>query len=119
MVKSQQRLEAWLGGSTRAHTTLSVDGHVVGGARQQLNWPGGYIPLGSVTLAPGTHRVVLRYDDGGLQPGNVGQEINPFAFGPLVFARQTAQRPVTTVPSAAARRLCGQRLDWIEALPAR
>ena len=111
-------LQASLGGSTRGRVTLSVDGRKVASARHQLNWAGGVIPLGTVRLAPGLHRVSLRYDDGGLTPGNLGQQINPFVFGPLVFSRDSNHRPITAVPSAQADRLCGQQLDWIEVLPA-
>ncbi|HEX4365142.1 MAG TPA: hypothetical protein VHZ75_11380 [Solirubrobacteraceae bacterium] len=116
---SKQNLGVWLAGSTRGTVALSVDGRIVGRARQQLNWAGGSIPLGSVRLAAGRHRIALRYDDRGPQPGNRGQELNAFSFGPLVFARETAELPVTTVTSAQAGRLCGRDLDWIEALPAR
>jgi hypothetical protein len=56
----------------------------------------------------------LRYDEGDLHPGSGGQ---PFPLGPLALAQETVNAPITYVPANEARRLCGKRLDWVEALP--
>ena len=117
LVRADGPVKLWLEGSARGRVTVAVDGHAVGSARHQLTWAGGFIPLGSMSLTSGTHRVTLRYADRGLQPGNLGQELNPFAFGPLVLARESADVPVATLTSAHWHCLCGRHLDWIEALP--
>ena len=111
------RFTAWLGGSVRGRMTLSIDDREVASVRHVLNYAGTYAQLGRVTLDAGLHEVTLRYDAGGLHPGAGGQQVNPFPFGPLVLARQTAALGVTVVRPSAARTLCGQRLDWIEVLP--
>jgi len=71
--------------------------------------------LGEREVPAGMHRVTLRYAAGGLRPGSGGE---PFALGPLVLGRATADLPVTYVRPADARSLCGKRLDWIEAASA-
>src|SRR5919204_654429 len=39
-----------------------------------------------------------------------------FPGGPIVLSRETADRPFFYVPASDARSLCGQRLDWVEAV---
>lgn len=116
-VASAAGMEVWLAGSMRARVTIGLDGRPVGSVRQQLNWPGGFTPFGVVGLSRGTHRLSLHYDDGGFAPGNVGQEVHPYGFGPVILGDQTAALPVLVVRAAQASTLCGRRLDWIEALP--
>ncbi len=117
-VASSGRMQLWMRGSTRGRTTVLVDGRRVASLRHELNWVGRYLPLGDVVLTRGEHRLTVRYDDGGLQPGNRGQRINPFYFGPVVLSSDPVALPVLKVPASQARKLCGRRLDWIEALPA-
>ncbi|HLM26417.1 MAG TPA: hypothetical protein VK304_05560, partial [Thermoleophilaceae bacterium] len=57
--------------------------------------------------------VVLRYHGADLHPGSAGEAASA---GPLVLGRETANRPVSFVPPSRARSLCGQRLDWVEAV---
>jgi hypothetical protein len=107
------RYTAWLAGDWFGRSSVTVDGHEVGAKREELNWPGLYTDLGSVELGSGPHSVALTYDTGGWHPGSGGP---PFSFGPLTLSRQDAREPVETVAPADARRLCGRRLDWIEAV---
>jgi hypothetical protein len=107
------RYTAWLAGDWFGESSVRVDGHEVGAKRAELNWPGLYSDLGSVELGAGQHTVALTYDTGGLHPGSGGP---PFSFGPLTLSRQDARDPVLRVPTSQARSLCGQRLDWIEAV---
>ena len=107
------RYTAWLAGDWFGLSSVSVDGREVGAKRAELNWPGLYTDLGSVELGAGTHTVALSYDTGGWHPGS-GAE--PFAFGPLTLSREDAREPVQRVRPSEARSLCGQRLDWIEAV---
>ena len=116
IVRRPGRFEIWLGGSTRGRTSILVDGRRVASARHRLNYINTSFPIGEVTLGRGVHEVVLKYEEGGLAPGNHGRGINSFVSGPLALSRDDADRPVVTLPASRARELCGQRLDWIEAL---
>jgi hypothetical protein len=107
------RYTAWLAGDWFGNSVVKVDGHEIGAKRAELNWPGLYTDLGRVELGAGAHSVDLTYDTGGLHPGSGGP---PFSFGPLTLSREDAREPFETVAPAAARRLCGRRLDWIEAV---
>ncbi len=107
------RYTAWLAGDWFGLSSVSVDGREVGAKRTELNWPGLYTDLGSVELGTGTHTVALSYDTGGWHPGS-GAE--PFAFGPLTLSREDAREAVLRLRPSEARSLCGQPLDWIEAV---
>lgn len=112
-VQRRGRYGVWLGGSFRDGLETAVDGRRLSSLRNQLSWSGLYTQLGEVSLAPGTHRVTLRYGGPDLRPGSGGAQ---FALGPLVLGRTTAELPVTYVQPSEARSLCGKRLDWVEAL---
>ena len=108
------RWGVWLGGSYRDRLDASIDGRRITTVRGHLEHFGQYTDLGELGLARGTHSVVLRYGGRDLHPGSGGAQ---FEMGPLVLSRTTAELPVTYVPPAdAQRRLCGKRLDWVEAL---
>jgi hypothetical protein len=107
------RYGAWLGGSFRGRVKLAIDGRVTRTARHELSHAGPWIPKGELTLEPGLHRVVLSYEEGDLHPGSGGQ---PFPLGPLALAPETVNGRIIHVPATSARRLCGKRLDWVEAL---
>ena len=57
--------------------------------------------------------VKLAYDTGGWHPGSGGR---PHSFGPLALSRSDAREQVLKVAPSHARTLCGQRLDWVEAV---
>jgi hypothetical protein len=103
----------WLGGSFRRTVTAVVDGRELGSATDQLNNTGQWTPIGMGHLVRGSHRIVLRYGGSRLAPGAGG---DPFAMGPLILGTTTADIPVRFLRPAAAPTLCGQRLDWVEAL---
>ena len=105
--------EVWVGGSFLGRVSATVDGRRVGSAWHQLEWTGQYVELGSLRLGLGDHTVALRYAGGGWRPGTHG--VAPFPLGPLVVAPVEARRLVSVAP-ANARSLCGQRLDWVEAV---
>jgi hypothetical protein len=113
-VPTAGRYGIWLGGSFRDRLEVDVDGRRVATLRNQLNYGGQYTELAEVTLRPGAHDVALRYGGPDLHPGSGGVQ---FGMGPLVLSRTTAEVPVTYVPAANARSLCGHSLDWVEALP--
>jgi hypothetical protein len=104
---------AWVGNSFRAHLEVLVDGHDLGGARQQINVIGQYTPFGTIPLKAGRHLVALRYSGPDWRPGSGGA---PPPTGPVVLSDQTADLPVSVIAPSSARSLCGRRLDWVEAL---
>jgi hypothetical protein len=112
-VPEEGRYTAWLAGDWFGNSSVTVDGREVGAKRAELNWPGVYTDLGAVELAAGRHDVDLTYDTDGPHPGSGGP---PFSFGPLTLSREDARDPVETISPSDARTLCGQRLDWIEAV---
>jgi hypothetical protein len=107
------RYGVWIGGSFRGRVEVDVDGVSAGSTRNQLSHGGEYAQLGSLSIPPGRHRITLHYERGFFHPGNAG---DVFPLGPIVLSRETADRPFFYVPTNSARSLCGQRLDWIEAV---
>jgi hypothetical protein len=108
------RYELWLGGSFRTRLRVDVDGMPVADLRYRLNDEGDYTGLATTDLSRGTHVVRLRLGGAGLPPGSGGYA---FGLGPLVLGTATAADvPVRLVDPANAGSLCGQRLDWVEAL---
>lgn len=106
------RYGIWVGGAFRRELDVLVDGTVVSAHRHELSHSGQYLPLGETPITAGVHRVALRYGDEDLHPGS-GEP--PFYLGPLVLARP-GDSTVRFVRPRAARSLCDQRLDWVEAL---
>ena len=90
-----------------------MDGRRIAVSRNHLEHFGQYTQLGELELARGAHRITLRYGGADLHPGSGGTQ---FEMGPLVFSRTTAELPVTHVRPSDAGSLCGENLDWIEAL---
>jgi hypothetical protein len=103
----------WIGGSFRGRVEIDVDGRAAGSMRDRLSHGGSYAQLGSLRLGPGHHQLALRYSRGFFHPGNDGAT---FPLGPLILSRETADRAVFYTPVPRAASLCGQRLDWIEAV---
>ena len=112
-VPSRGRYGVWLGGSFRDRLEVTVDGRWLAALRNQLNNASQYTPLSQLELGRGKHVFALRYRGPDLHPGSGGPQ---FPMGPLVLGQTTADVPVTYVPSAKARTLCGRNLDWIEAV---
>lgn len=107
------RTVVWVGGAFRGRLEVSLDGRSLGSRRHELAHGGQYVAFGQTNLAPGRHRLTLRYDDGGLHPGSAG---GGFPIGPVVLAAPATERPVELIDPVQAGSLCGQRLDWVEAL---
>jgi hypothetical protein len=108
------RFEMWLGGSFRQPVTVFTDGRKLKTVGYRITLTPEYTDFGQVNWQPGVHRIDLRYGDRVLSPGSGGE---PFALGPMILGSGTADQPVTYLPSGRARALCGQVLDWVEALP--
>jgi len=105
--------ELWARGSVRGELVATVDGREVAVARHELNNSRQYVPLGTVELSAGAHRVALDYGGADLHPGS-GPGV-PGSIGPLV-AVPAADPSLVTVRPGSARTLCGRPWDWIEAV---
>jgi hypothetical protein len=111
-VPSAARYGIWVGGAFRRELIVRVDGEEVSTHRHELSHSGQYAPLGQALLTAGVHRVALHYGEADLHPGSGDP---PFYLGPLVLARPE-DVSVRYVSGPDARSLCGEPLDWIEAL---
>ncbi len=107
------RYEAWLEGSIRGKATLRVDGREVSSARHVLNNEGGYLSFGSLQLEGGPAELAVELAGPDLHPGSGGPQPE---VGPLVFGPARAEPEPFALPVSRAGELCGQRLDWVEAV---
>jgi hypothetical protein len=103
----------WLGGTIRDPAEITVDGRRISRIGAHLDYPGQYAELREVDLSAGRHQVSLRFDGSALAPGRGGSRLSS---GPMIVATTTADTPVMTLRSSRAQRLCGRRLDWVEAV---
>jgi hypothetical protein len=114
-VPAAGRYDLFLQGSVRNRLALLVDGVEVGVVEEQLNEAGQFLYFGRVPLDAGSHEVELVLDDQTLAPGSGGA---PEPVGPLVLSPAANEDPrLLKLPAARAEELCGDRLDWVEALP--
>lgn len=104
----------WIGGSFTAAVSIRIDGRSAGTQSGELNWPNNFVPFGRVRLARGRHSFRLDYAGPSLAPGSAAPP--PFGLGPFVIAQDTDELPVRDVAPARARSLCGDSLDWLEAV---
>jgi hypothetical protein len=75
-----------------------------------VNTNGEWLPAGSVQVGAGRHRLALVRPHGDFGPGDGYRGTT----GPVVFqARSDRAKLIRTTDP---KRLCGRRLDWIEAL---
>ena len=106
--------DVFLGGSARGQVTLEIGGIAVGSIRNQLNNNAQYIQFDTTEFSAGELTATMTYEKGGwLRPAVGGY---PFGLGPIVLSPVQDNTQVTTLPASQATDLCGQRLDWIEAL---
>jgi len=113
-VPADGEYDVFLGGSARGEVTLEVGGVPVGSIRNRLNNNAQYIEFDQVELAAGEQSISMTYEKGGpLRPAVGGY---PFGLGPVVVSPVQNRTQVVSLPASQARDLCGQRLDWIEAL---
>ncbi|MCB0829049.1 MAG: hypothetical protein KDB62_09605 [Solirubrobacterales bacterium] len=108
------RYTVWVGGSARGRVGVTVGGVDAGSARNRLNNNSQFIELGEIDLEPGSQQVALSYERGGpLRPGTGAY---PFALGPVIVSPAPPQPDPIEVPAGRATELCGQPLDWAEAV---
>lgn len=101
-------------GALRGLVSVTIDGEPVGSARNRINNNLGFIELDTRDFTAGEKKLSMTFEKGGVfRPATGGY---PFALGPVVLAPSGDQQLVTKVPASQFRQLCGQRLDWLEAL---
>ena len=114
-VRADGEYEVWLRGPASSEVAVEIDGAPVGRARQALVNAGGYVHLGSVSLAAGSHAFAASDAGPGLRPGS-GAPVG--AGRAVVLSRAAAfDTRIERVPASRAARLCDGRYDWVEALP--
>jgi hypothetical protein len=106
------RWQVWIGGAVLGQLSLTIDDRRVAAIRHRLNRAREYEPVATVTLDAGRHRLVLDYDERLLAGINDRYVMGPVALTPV----GRPQKP-TLLPAREIGSLCGQRLDWIEAVP--
>lgn len=113
-VPASGEYDVFVGGSARGEVTLEIGDIPMGSIRNRLNNNAQYIEFGQFELGGGEQQANLTYEKGGpLRPAVGGY---PFGLGPIVISPVQNRTQVTSLPASQATRLCGQRLDWIEAL---
>ncbi len=113
-VPANGEYDVFVGGSARGKVTLEIGGIPMGSVRNRLNNNAQYIEFGQFGLTAGPQQATLGYERGGiLRPATGGY---PFGLGPIVVSPVQNSTQVTSLPASQAIRLCGQRLDWIEAV---
>ena len=108
--------EVWLGGSAgaRPSTDVSIDGRGVSSMGQLIQSDGDYVQLASARLSAGEHTISLDLHGSNLGPGSGAARA---ALGPLTLSVQdSADTKISRFPASQAKRLCGRRWDWVEAL---
>ena len=108
------RWSIWLGGAPRTAATVLIDGRSEGGTGPELSYGGQWVPVGVATLSAGPHAIEVRLSGGGLRPGSGSRGV--FPVGPVALVESGPRRPMLRVSPGQARRLCGKRLDWVEAV---
>jgi hypothetical protein len=108
----------WLKGQIMRPVRVSVDGHPRGSLGSQLGGnslnPDVMSPL-TLALSAGRHRLTIIRGGFNLAPGNGGWAILDGIF--LTPGGSGARDPLQSVSAADWPSLCGQRYDWIEAVP--
>jgi hypothetical protein len=111
-IPKPDRYDFWVGGSFRRRLELLVDRKHATAERHELSHSGEYIPLGTVPLGRGYHRLTLRGGGADLHPGSGDP---PFYLGPLILS-PPSRETIRYVDPREAGSLCGRNFDWIEAL---
>jgi len=113
-VSRHGRYGFYLQGSVRNRMTLLVDGREIGSVAKQLNAAKQFLYFGASALDKGAHEAVLVYEGQTLGPGSGGP---PEPVGPLVLSPARNEDPtLRRATTAQAAKLCGKRLDWVEAV---
>lgn len=114
-LSSPDRYVVWLAGSVRGTASISIDGVDVGLVRNHIGRAGTWARVGVSELAASPHRLAVRLSRSRLRPGEGGPS---FPLGPIALVPAQAGS-LRAVPVSRATVLCGQRLDWLEAVTSR
>jgi len=107
------KYEVWLAGAFARPVEVTIDGHRLGDARDELAQPANWIELTNLPLRAGWHRVELVRGGGTLAPGNGdGRRM----LGPLVLRPTGGWPRLSTVPPRRWRSLCARTLAWAEVI---
>jgi len=106
------RWQMWVGGAVFGRLALTIDGRQVATMRHRLNRANEYEPVARLTMAPGRHRLVFHYDERLLAGANDRYLMGPVALTPVGPPAKPAFVTARNIES-----LCGERLDWVEAVP--
>jgi hypothetical protein len=110
--------ELWLQGQIMPAVSISVDGHALASVAGQLDGnslvPDTITPF-SVRLPAGVHRLAIVRHGFTLAPGDDGSAVLDAAF--LTPAGAAGRQTLRVTAPTGWRSLCGQQLDWIEAVP--
>lgn len=112
------RYRLWLSGEMMPALRVRIDGHLVGSIGDQISGngdsPDPMVPI-RVALAAGQHSLTITRTRFSLAPGNGGTAYLEGGF--LTRADAGGRQRLETVAPSHWHQLCGQRLDWIEAVP--
>ncbi len=114
MLPNSGEWQVWLGGSARGEVSVTVNGIEAGSVRNRLNNNSQFIELDRLRLEAGPQQIEVTYEQGGLPRPGTGAY--PFGLGPVVLSRAGIENGVIRLPASRFTELCGQRLDWVEAL---
>ena len=106
------RWQVWVGGAVLGRLALTIDGRQAATIRHRVNRAGEYEPVARLAMAPGRHRLVFHFDERLLDGRNDRYLIGPVALTPVESPAKPAFVTARNIES-----LCGERLDWIEAVP--
>jgi hypothetical protein len=106
------RWQLWVGGAVLGHLSVTIDDRQVATVRHRMNRPGEYEPLAVVALGRGTHRLEFDYRERLLDGIN-----DRFLMGPVALTPAGALVEPTVLRAGDVDSLCGEHLDWVEAIP--
>jgi hypothetical protein len=102
------RYRVWMYGTSGRTISGFIDGRKVGSFKD-VNSPGQWNDVATVTLAGGRHELAIERPTGSLAPGDAYAG----RLGPLVL-QPIAPEKIERVRPADVRTLCGKTMDWVE-----
>jgi hypothetical protein len=114
VVPSAGTYTVWLSGSIGRPLRVLVDGRDVGSVAYELNNRGTSDFVGRVKLTAGTHTVSVVRGGGSLRAGSGGDNrvLSLVALSP----QDVGDLPVREIAASDYREICGQTVDWVEAV---
>jgi hypothetical protein len=115
---TSQRYELWLSGDFGRGFEVSVDGHKVGEARNELSLFNTYSHVATLFLPAGVHTIEMTFPTGTafpevLEPGS-GWSLYNALNGIILQPTQFPASELIHAAPAEAGKLCGRPLNWID-----